>query len=62
MTLLPVSLGSADRWNTIVGFADEPQTARGQQSTIVAVSPELFVIGNLILDERLFHIRIHHLN
>ena len=46
----------------VIGFTDEPQSVRGQQSTVVAVTAELFVIGNLLLGERLFHIRSPHPN
>lgn len=44
-------------WVTIIGFADEPQSIRGQQPTVASVTAELFVIGNLLLGECLFHNR-----
>ena len=44
-------------WVTIIGFADESQSIRGQQPTVASVTAELFVIGNLLLGECLFHNR-----
>ena len=39
----------------VISFADEPQSIRGQQATIVSVAAQLLIISNLPLSECLFH-------
>ena len=39
----------------VISFADEPQSIRGQQPTIVFVAAQLLIISNLPLSECLFH-------
>ena len=39
----------------VISFADEPQSIRGQQPTIVSVAAQLLIISNLPLSECLFH-------
>ena len=41
----------------VICFADEPQSVRGQQSTVVSVTAQLLIISNLLLGKRLFHNR-----
>ena len=42
----------------VIGSADKPQSVRCQQPTVISVTAQLLVFGNLFLGECLFHGRV----